>query len=220
MKIVSLSFDDGTIYDEKFIKLLEKYDIKASLNLNSGLNDFVWHLDGKPIKRLNLEESSSLYKNQEVASHSFSHPYFSSLNDEQAIEEIRKDIFSLSRIFNRKINGFAFPFSDEVDSKIELIKNTFDLKYIRYSKIKNSYIPQDRYHVHINALYNDEKIYDKLKDFASNSLDNSLFVIAGHSYEFEVNNDWNRIENLLRYLSKEKDITVLPLEDSVDILFK
>ena len=104
MKIVSLSFDDGTIYDERFIKLLEKYDIKASLNLNSGLNDFVWHLDGKPIKRLNLEESSSLYKNQEVASHSFSHPYFSSLNDEQAIEEIRKDIFSLSRIFNRKIN--------------------------------------------------------------------------------------------------------------------
>ena len=43
MKIVCLSFDDGTIYDLRFIELLNKYNLKASLNLNSELNDFVWN---------------------------------------------------------------------------------------------------------------------------------------------------------------------------------
>ena len=42
MKIVSLSFDDGTIYDLKFIELLNKYKLNATLNLNSGLCDFIW----------------------------------------------------------------------------------------------------------------------------------------------------------------------------------
>ena len=54
MKIVCLSFDDGTIYDLKFIELLNKYNLKASLNLNSELNDFVWYYEDKPIKRLDL----------------------------------------------------------------------------------------------------------------------------------------------------------------------
>ena len=36
MKIVSLSFDDGTIYDVRFTELLNKYNLRATLNLNSG----------------------------------------------------------------------------------------------------------------------------------------------------------------------------------------
>ena len=56
MKIVSLSFDDGTIYDLRFIELLNKYKLKASLNLNSGLEDFIWYYGDHPIKRLRLNE--------------------------------------------------------------------------------------------------------------------------------------------------------------------
>lgn len=41
-KIFLLSFDDGTIYDKRFVELLNKYNIPCTFNLNSGLEDFVW----------------------------------------------------------------------------------------------------------------------------------------------------------------------------------
>ena len=59
MKIVSLSFDDGTIYDKRFIDLLNKYGLRATFNLNSGLKDFIWYYEDKPIRRLNLCRDSS-----------------------------------------------------------------------------------------------------------------------------------------------------------------
>ena len=42
-KIFILSFDDGTVYDKRFVELLNKYDIRATFNLNSGLEHFVWN---------------------------------------------------------------------------------------------------------------------------------------------------------------------------------
>ena len=78
MKIVCLSFDDGTVYDVRFIELLNKYNLKATLNLNSELKDFVWYFGNNPIKRLDLNEYKELYNGHEVASHSLTHPYFSS----------------------------------------------------------------------------------------------------------------------------------------------
>lgn len=219
MKIVSLSFDDGTIYDLQFIELLNKYKLKASLNLNSGLEDFVWYYGDHPIKRLRLNEVKEYYNGHEVASHSLTHPYFSSLCKEEVIRQVKEDISNLNKIFGCKIEGFAFPFHDQTEDNIQTVKDNINLKYIRYSYLSNEYMPKDRYHLPINALYDDEDIYEKLEDFKKNNLNNSLFVIAGHSYEFEMKNDWEKIESLLKFLSNDKEIVVLPLLDAVKVLF-
>jgi hypothetical protein len=44
-------------------------------------------------------------------------------------------------------------------------------------------------------------------------------VIAGHAYEFEVKNDWEKIEKLLAYLHSDEKIIVLPLRDAVRHIF-
>ena len=220
MKIVSLSFDDGTIYDKRFIDLLNKYGLRATFNLNSGLEDFIWYYEDKPIRRLNLEESKDIYNGHEVASHSLTHPYFSSLDEKRQIQEVEEDILNLEKIFSRKIEGFAFPFIDQTEANIQVVKNNIDLKYIRCSIFTEKILPKDRYHVGINALYDDKDIYEKLERYKSNILPNSLFVIAGHSYEFEVKNDWEKIENLLKYLKENDDLLVLPLIDAVKLLFR
>lgn len=220
MKIVSLSFDDGTIYDKRFIDLLNKYGLKATFNLNSGLDNFIWYYEDKPIRRLNLEESKDIYNGHEVASHSLTHPYFSSLDEKRQIQEVEEDILNLEKIFSRKIEGFAFPFIDQTEANIQVVKNNIDLKYIRCSIFTEKILPKDRYHVGINAMYDDKDIYEKLERYKSNILPNSLFVIAGHSYEFEVKNDWEKIENLLKYLKENDDLLVLPLIDAVKLLFR
>ena len=220
MKIVSLSFDDGTIYDKRFIDLLNKYGLRATSNLNSGLKDFIWYYEDKPIRRLNLEESKEIYKGHEVASHSLTHPYFSSLDEKRQIREVEEDILNLEKIFSRKIEGFAFPFIDQTEANIQVVKNNIDLKYIRCSIFTEKILPKDRYHVGINALYDDKDIYEKLERYKSNILPNSLFVIAGHSYEFEVKNDWEKIEKLLKYLKENDELLVLPLIDAIKLIFR
>lgn len=219
MKIVSLSFDDGTIYDLRFIELLNKYNIRATLNLNSKLDNFVWYFGDTPIERLKLNEVVEKYDGHEVCSHSLTHPYFSSLSKEEIIRQVKEDCENLSKIFNRDINAFAFPFHDQTEEHIQILKENLNLNYIRYSYFEESYLPKDRYHIPLNALYNDNDLYEKLEKFKNNDLDNSLFVIAGHSYEFEVRNEWERIEELLKYLSSNKDIVVLPLIDAINVIF-
>ena len=219
MKIVSLSFDDGTIYDLRFIELLNKYNIRATLNLNSELENFVWYFGDTPIERLKLNEVVEKYDGHEVCSHSLTHPYFSSLSKEEIIRQVKEDCENLSKIFNRDINAFAFPFHDQTEEHIQILKENLNLNYIRYSYFEESYLPKDRYHIPLNALYNDNNLYEKLEKFKNNDLDNSLFVIAGHSYEFEVRNEWERIEELLKYLSSNKDIVVLPLIDAINVIF-
>ena len=198
MKIVSLSFDDGTIYDLRFIELLNKYNLKATLNLNSELKDFVWYYNNeKPIKRLDLEKVKDAYIGHEVASHSLTHPYFSSLEVNEVIRQVKEDVKNLSNIFGYKIEGFAFPFHDQTEENIQTIKDNVELSYIRYSFLNHSGKHLDRYHIHINALYDDEDIYKRIEEFKKEKDENSLFVIAGHAYEFEVKDDWNKIERLL-----------------------
>ena len=110
MKIVSLSFDDGTIYDLKFIDLLNKYNLKATLNLNSELEDFVWYYgeEKHPIKRLKLKEVVEKYKGHEVASHSLTHPYFSSLNEEEVIRQLVFEYgFSINIINNTSYDNYC-----------------------------------------------------------------------------------------------------------------
>ena len=219
MKIVCLSFDDGTIYDERFIKLLNKYNLKATLNLNSGLKDFVWYYGNNPIKRLDLAKNKALYNGHEVASHSVTHPYFSSLSKEDVIKEVKNDLDSLNKIFDNRVSGFAFPFHDQTEDNINTIKENAKLDYIRFSYLTNEYLPKDRYHIPINALYDDKDIYERLENFKNNTLDNSLFLIAGHAYEFEMKSDWEKIEKLLAYLKEDKIITVMTVKEAVKVLF-
>ena len=220
MKIVSLSFDDGTVCDLRFIELLNKYNIKATLNLNSELADFVWYYGDRPIERLDLTKYKSAYDGHEVAAHSLTHPYFSSLTEEEVVRQVKEDVENLSRIFAYRVEGFAFPFHDQTEENIATVKENVDLSYIRYSYLDHSGVHRDRYHIHINALYDDEDIYERLEEFkADDSSENSLFVIAGHAYEFEVKNDWEKIEKLLSYLKNDDAITVLTLRDAVKILF-
>ena len=219
MKIVSLSFDDGTVYDLKFIELLNKYNIKATLNLNSELADFVWYYGDRPIERLDLTNHKSAYDGHEVASHSLTHPYFSSLTEEESIRQVGEDVKNLSHIFGYKVEGFAFPFHDQTEENIATVKENVDLSYIRYSYLDHSGTHRDRYHIHINALYDDEDIYWRLEEFKADNKENGLFVIAGHAYEFEMKNDWEKIEKLLSYLKNDDAIAVLTLRDAVKVLF-
>ena len=199
-KYFVLSFDDGSVYDRRFVELLNKYSIKGTFNLNSGLEDFVWYYEDRfPIRRQILSETVEVYRGHEIASHSLHHHWLNSLTPPQISREIGEDCEALKKIFGLQEIGFGVPFTACGEREIKIIRKF--VRYIRLSEFAESFaLPKDPYHIPIHALYNDADVREKLARFAQSPLEDALFVLAGHSYELEVLDHWQYMEELLQYI--------------------
>ena len=199
-KIFLLSFDDGTIWDRRFVELLNQYGMKATFNLNSGLEDFVWYYEDRfPIRRQKLSETVKQYRGHEVASHTLTHPWLNTLTPPQLAREVGEDCAALKEIFGLGEIGFGVPFTACSEREVRILRKY--VKYIRLSEYADSFaLPEDPYHIPIHGLYNDPNIRERIKEFAECDLPVSLFVLAGHSYEFEVLDHWEYMEELLVFI--------------------
>ena len=199
-KIFIFSFDDGTVWDGRFVELLNKYGMKATFNLNSGLEDFVWYYEDRfPVRRQKLAETAQQYRGHEVASHTLTHPWLNSLTPPQLSREVGEDCVALKEIFGLSEIGFGVPFTACNAREINIIRKY--VRYIRLSEFSDSFaLPEDPYHIPIHGLYNDPDIREKIARFAENDLPVSVFVMAGHSYEFEALDHWGYLEELLQYI--------------------
>lgn len=198
-KIFILSFDDGTIYDSRFVEMLNKHGIPCTFNLNSGLEDFTWEFEGNTVRRQHLADTVEQYRGHEVASHSLHHHMLTELDDETLRYEVQQDCDNLRRIFGVQELGFGIPFTACTEREVEIIRPL--VHYIRLSHGTESYaLPEDEYHIRMHGLFNQPDIYDRIYDFSRNTLPVSVFVMAGHSYEFEFLNQWEYMDKLLGYI--------------------
>lgn len=199
-KIFLLSFDDGTVWDKRFVELLNKYGVKATFNLNTGLEDFIWYYEDRfPVRRQHLSETVEQYRGHEVASHTLTHPWLNTLSPPQLRREVEEDCAALKEIFGLQEIGFGVPFTACEEREISIIRKF--VRYIRLSEFSDSFaLPEDPYHIPIHGLYNDPDIREKIARFAENDLPVSVFVLAGHSYEFETLGHWEYMEELLQYI--------------------
>ena len=130
-KIFIFSFDDGTVYDERFIQILNKHGIPCTFNLNTKLADYVWECQGHEIRRFHLEEKPELYVGHEIASHTATHPMITELTEEELISEIHDDCENLRNIFGINEFGFGVPFDQCSEREIEIVRKSGLVKYMR-----------------------------------------------------------------------------------------
>ncbi len=189
-KYFIFSFDDGTVYDPRFVEMLNRYGIKATFNVNSGLEDFVWYYeDIHPIRRQRLADTVDIYRGHEVASHSLHHHWLNTLTPPQLRREVEEDAAAIRAIFDLEEIGFGVPFTACGEREIHILKKY--VRYIRLSAFSDTFAPpKDPYHIPIHGLYNQPDIRQRIEDFAHCGLDDALFVLAGHSYEYFVENHW------------------------------
>lgn len=199
-KIFLISFDDGTVWDRRFVELLNKYGIKATFNLNSGLEDFVWQYEDRfPVRRQILADTVELYRGHEIASHSLHHHWLNTLTPPQLSREVGDDCAALKQLFGLQEIGFGVPFTACNEREVKIIRKY--VRYIRLSEFSDSFAPPaDPYHIPIHALYNQPDVRERIAAFAESDLPVALFVMAGHSYELEVLDHWGYMEELLQYI--------------------
>jgi len=214
-KFFTMSFDDGTTQDIRFVKLINKYNLKCTFNINSGKLGQKNKLtqDGITFDHSEIEANmvKDLYKGHEVAAHTVSHPYLPHLSKGKIIEEVLEDCKALESICNYPIKGMAYPgggvnFNDFVSHTIA--ENT-PIKYARTTLSHHTFeFPKNFMQWHPTCHQNDEELFDLADKFINAKADGDLlFFLWGHSFEFDKYNNWDTFELFCKKISNLNDVS-------------
>ena len=212
-KAITFSFDDGVTQDRRLIKLLDKYNLKCTFNLNSlslGKEGKVkWQQWTAPHNKVEIEEVKTLYANHEVAVHTSHHPDLTKLSKEKIIKEVEDDRKFLENLVGYRIIGMAYPFGTVNDFVVKTIKENTPILYSRniwatYNFDLQSNLLDFRPTVHcldFDHLFN---LADEFLNYDGN--EDKIFYIWGHAYEFDFENTWDKFETFLKLISNKEDI--------------
>ena len=134
-KVLTLSYDDGVVQDIRLIDIMNKYGIKGTFNISSGL-----YLDEDAIRdryygRMKLSEAKELYvgSGHEVAVHTLTHPNLTLLEEEEIIRQVEEDRKQLSNYCGYEVVGMAYPCGGENNNArvAKIIQERTGIKYAR-----------------------------------------------------------------------------------------
>jgi peptidoglycan/xylan/chitin deacetylase (PgdA/CDA1 family) len=209
MKALTLSYDDGVEQDRKLVEILNRYRIKATFNLNSGIQSgsSFWNNEGTTIRRLNIQTLPELYAGHEIAVHSLTHPHLETLDEETISNELEQDKINLERIFNAQIYGMAYPFGTYNEAVINAVRRS-GLRYARGVQCTRSFeIKQELLTFQPTAHHNDASLMELGETFIKLKPDTpQIFYLFGHSYEFDVDKNWDLIDDFCKLMSGRDDI--------------
>ncbi len=198
-KAVTFSYDDGRIYDRRLVELFNRYRLKATFNLNSGL----LNQDGF-VKTMELK---NLYKGHEIAAHGVNHRYLRQLTKEQLICEMWEDRRNLEKWSDGFVLGSAYAFGEYSDEIAQSLKS-LGLRYARTAESTHSFAIPNNFMKWKPTCHHHENIIEKAKLFlnAPGYMKCPLFYIWGHSFEFERDKNWEVIEQFCEIIAGHDEI--------------
>ena len=215
-KAITFSYDDGVTQDRRLIEILNRYGLKATFNINSGLldrpDDFLM-IDGKKIghAKVSAAEVRRLYQGHEVAVHTLTHPNLTELDEQEIVRQVEEDRKNLSALAGYEVTGMAYPCGgvNNDDRVAQVLKEHTAVRYARTITSSNSFAPQENLLRFNPSVYHlDWADMEKMADefFALQAETPQLFYIWGHSYEFDINDTWDRFEAFCKKISGHSDI--------------
>lgn len=211
-KALVMSYDDGNTQDRRLVKIFNTYKLKGTFHLNSG---FLGNSD-----KISADEVKTLYAGHEVTGHTVTHPYLSSLSEENIKHEILDDKLALENLVGYSVRGFSYPFGDYNQTVLNLLPS-LGITYARVVpatndlRLPNNLLLWRGSGHHTNAEY----LGDQLLKW--NKEEMALLFIWGHSWELDQNypnNSWSYIENFCQKVSGHNDIWYATASQVADYL--
>ena len=201
-KALAMSYDDGCIQDRKLIGIFDRYGIKGTFHLNSGLA-------GNYTSGLTPEELRALYAGHEISCHTLTHPFPERIARSDMMREIWLDRENLERITGEQVRGLSYPMRTYTPETVEICRAA-GMLYARTAEATRKFnLPADfmlwapTCH-HREALEHLES-FRKLEAWRKLS----LFLVWGHGFEFERENSgitWEKIETFCREAAALPDV--------------
>lgn len=207
-RALTFSYDDGIYQDMRLVQLFNLYGLKCTFNLNSGIqnNDHTWINKDVLVRRMPTDILPELYKGHEVAVHTLNHLHLYDLPDEELAYELKKDKENLEALFGQTMVGMAYPFGD-CDERIMKAVADQGLLYGRTTRTTGTFeLPENPLAWKATCHHKAENLIPYIDDFLAEGDDLRLFYIWGHSYEFDVERNWQNMENFCQKIAGREDV--------------
>ena len=206
-KAVTFSYDDDVVFNFRLKDMFDKYGAKATFNLNGGL-----FAEKENSRTATAEQTLKILGDgkHEIALHGFKHKSLGFLDAAHGMYDILKDREALEKTFGRIIKGMAYAngsYNRQVADNLaaagikyaRTVTSTYDFRY-----------PENWLEWHPTCHHDDERAFALIEEYKNIELRKPytvplVFYLWGHSYEFEDNSNWNRMEEILQRFSEFGD---------------
>lgn len=221
-KALTFSYDDGVQEDKRLIDILNRCGMKGTFNLNSALlsEHEGWNewKRGLRVSHINANEVAALYRGHEVAVHTAHHEDLTKLDAQTLAAEIANDKAALEALVGYDVVGMAYPYGTHNDAVVEAVKAA-GLHYARTVADTHSFaLPAAPLTWGHTCHHNDERLFELAEAFLAADPDEPLlFTVWGHSYEFHVDENWERIEAFCEKMAHRDDIAYITNREALGL---
>ncbi len=198
---LTLSYDDAPEADIRLIEIMSKHGLKGTFNINSKMFDY-------DKDRSEIMKKLYIGSGNEVACHGVNHPFLERLSIPEMIHEVLDDRERLEKEFGTIVQGMAYPYGTYNKDVIEVLRQC-GIYYSRTVASTGSFdIPENWLEMPATCHHNDHRLFELAEQFINHKADTDplLFYVWGHSYEFDRNNNWDRIEKFAETIGNRDNI--------------
>lgn len=197
-KVLTTSWDDGRLQDRQLVELLNRYGIRGTFNLNSGIEN---------AERIPQSEYKALYEGHEIACHTVHHPTIARCPLPSIAREILDDREALEAITGGIVTGLAYPNGSYSQEIVDLLP-ALGIKYAR------TVIPTYGFNMPTNWLawnptcHFQHRLCELGEEFAALYKTQYLYMmyVWGHSYELDVPGSYEELERFCQIVGGRDDI--------------
>lgn len=218
-KALTFSFDDGVADDVRLVEILNRYGLKSTFNLNSGIlsDTGSWRYNEvKDVHHMNYTEHMGLYDGHEIACHTVSHGCLPNMPYASIYNEFYLDKLYLEALFGQKIRGSALPFGSFNDDVIKALK---ELGIVYTRTVRDTFdfrLPCELPILDPTCHFMDERAFSLADEFFADGDEDKLFYIWGHSYELVTEGNWANFEKLCEKLAGRDDVYYCTNIEAID----
>ena len=211
------SYDDGRMEDFRLASLMRENGIKGTFNINTGLfwdeekADPKKNPNHRRMRRSELLRFAEEYKDlAEIAVHCVTHPDLSTLSPAEIVREVVDDRAAIEKDLGVICRGMAYPYGRTSDTAVSAIASC-GIAYSRTVRATKDFaVPTDCLRLDPTCHHTAPDLFELLDAFteqiASPRTQAKLFYLWGHAYEFDDNDDWDRIEEFLKKAGGREDV--------------
>jgi peptidoglycan-N-acetylglucosamine deacetylase len=198
-KALTMSYDDGQIFDRRLVEIFNKYEIRGTFHLNSGT------FGRDPF--ISAAEVAELYKGHEVSAHTKTHPFLDCIPVEAMVEEIIEDRKNLEALVGYPIKGMSYPYGVYNQRIIDMLP-ALGIEYSRTVVSHHDFRMPEDFLAWPATCHHEDKLMELGQKFLDYQYKGKLklMYVWGHSFEFDRNNNWDLIEDFCKLVSGNGDI--------------
>ncbi len=220
--IVTTSWDDGHKLDERLSALLTKYHMKGTFYISPEDHEIA------PEDRLNEKQLKAISKQFEIGAHTMTHPRLTEVDDKRAKKEMQDSKKYLEDLLKHPVTTFCYPGGNFKEKHVAMAREVgfsyartvrrhrFDLKgsLLEGDTTINAYNHyQDLWKIARFAHFNPIRTYRYFQwDVLAKAMfdralsEGGVFHLWGHSWEVDKLGFWEKLEDVLKYISDRKGV--------------